>query len=443
MRAVCGVALASVALASVAEAATQAAFPAMRGPAVGQLFVSPTVSLIRTETALVCSAAAIIDIEASRYTAPDGAPTPFSAVVRSPAANVAMLADVHSGASAVRIEFKYALAAGPVLRIADGPGIDLAAFREAAGDGVLIDEPGLVARVRAAMASGAAMTVAATSRDTGRRVEDTLPPVDLMTLDACAQAAHGLPERALPAPASHIALTFDAPPDPARAASDPASRACAVTGRSLTLFEGAVVEATGFTTPTRRLLAGYDADGRLRHLAAPGLLDGALQPEGDWSTAVSVAADSNDPTTPNAVKGCLGSETARLCVYDDPTTPGRGSLSWCIGDLAFAADVLAAEDLPFGLDALETGLSAPFRAGPATAAFDIPPLLTTFGGSGLGGGGFGGGGGGGSGGGGGAGGGGDPPPQDPPVVPLPPAATLLLASLAATVLLRGRRRGAA
>jgi len=439
----------AAASALLAEAATLGGGAVQPGPPIHQRFIGKGASVVRSPAGAACMVSAALDIEGARYLARgDRAPVDFSEVIRSYAASVQFIAAAPQMAETVRIQLKYAVADGgaPTLEI-DGQTYDLSAALETSGDSLLLDDPAVVAALRAAIDSGASASVAAVSRDTGRLVIDAMPAIDFTSYDVCRVIGPATEGARAPELTNQIAVEYIAEPEAAMLATPIQARACGVTDPSVALYRGRLVQTTGFVSQTEDIFVAFDPDGTVRHAYIPGIFDAALRGDGAYDGGVSIAANSNDVLTANAVTGCLGAAPVAIC--DQSGLIGSGAdgaraLGQCYGDLLAGDPFKDPQFLSdFALDEPGAITTPPAKAGDAISqatAYSgggFPGGFPSgfFGGGGGGGGGSGGGGSGG--GGGGSGGGGSTPPT---VVPLPAAALFLLSSVALLALTRRRTR---
>lgn len=406
---------------------------------VRQDFLGNETSLVRTESAEACVVSQTIEIRASRYSAPGtGDPVPFERITRSDAASVQIVAP-REGAAFLRVQLKYSPRPDTPITLDLGDrSVDLRAMVEASGDSLRIEDPVLLAAIRARLEDDGDMRLVATSRDTGRLVEDRIAGFDFARFDACREG-NGLDaiDRTIE-PADAIAIAFDVErTDESRATEDDA-RICRVEDASVVLYRGILKHVEGFFSQTERVFVSFDDTGAVERVFIPGIVEGTRLRDGRFETRISIAANGNDPVAPARLSGCLGDDTVHLCEDED------GVLVECFGEF------LSGELFEDG--AFLTGFTMPastFR--PRTA---LPPTITATGGSGGFAGGFGGGGGrwGRSGGGGGGGyggngggdtwggengGGGEEP--SPPPIPLPASGVLLLGALGSALLVQRRR----
>ena len=420
-----------------------------RGEAVEQRFLDDGVSMLTTPQGQSCVASARLDIAASSYLRPDGAPVPFDQIVRSPAASIQAVlgperaaavapATAASGSSAdpgaeapgFRVQLKFSPRPGaPIILRIGARALDVAQDLEGSTDSLWI-EGDLARELAAAFRAGGTVRLESISRDTGHRVLDVIPAPDLAALDDCAATLDPL---AAPGPmADRVSLRFEALDEAATVATADRLRTCGMAPTDQPLHMGRLLSTTGFFAQTRDVLVAFDDEGRVERAYVPGILDADL---GDAPASpgalgavpvalqLSQAADANAPDAPNDVTGCIGAYVLPACYSRD--AEGMHNIMVC--------------------PALDGGIPE----GPGTPVAWLPPDGSTPGGGpgggsggGSGGGGSGGGGssgggssGGGSSGGGSGDGGGEPPPPTP--VPLPAAGLLLLGALG---LLLGQRR---
>jgi hypothetical protein len=440
---VIGVAGALAAACGPCAAATANGDPGVtRGPPIRQDFLSGGASVVGTQAGRLCMAGATVDIERSVYRdGVTGAPVPFAAVTRSRGTSGQLIAAHPDGAPALRMQFKYPLAPGaPVTLRLDGEDIDLTGAVEPAGDSVLIRDPALLARARDWMGAGGSLGFGATSRDTGRRVEDRLPGPDFAAFDACLAT----PDAALPAgaPSRAVTLRFEASPTPETAATAAEARVCEAGDPARVLHRGRLRAVTGFFSPTPEVFVAFDAAGEAREIHIPGVFDARRRDDGGFDARLSISSDSNDPGEPARVKGCLGAAPVALC---GSAAGGAGFIGDCPGG-RLAPPPVALTGWPW--DEAASPFTVALAGDDAAPPGGPDPRGRGAGGGGDPGGGRGGGGGGGWGGGGGGGGGPpgdpwgrpDPGPPPPAVIALPPAFWLLAAGLAALATLAARRR---
>jgi hypothetical protein len=355
------------------------------GQPVSQVFIDPSVSLVRTAGRAVCVLSGRIDIASSRYTAPGtGEPVPFATVTRSLAASVQAVGDRDGGAVTFRIQLKYSPAPDRPMRLAVGDfGVDIAAALEPSGDSFALSDQPLVARIRAAMAAGEAVTVEAVSRDTGRLVQDRLPVLDFASFDACRD---GTGPQARHVEAEQV-LTFEveARADPATRTTPEDAAICRLPGQPGDFYRGRLVQTTGFVSPTATVFVAFDRAGRMAQVYVPGILDARSLPDGSLRAEVSRAANRNTPGEPATVSGCLGAETVMLC---EQQGAGPGSYGPCLGSVASESLLEGATFLSdFTTDgyAAASGFGRPAPvAGPTLTAFPTGAVAS----SGVGGGAF-------------------------------------------------------
>ncbi|MFN3614281.1 MAG: hypothetical protein ACK4WC_06950 [Rubrimonas sp.] len=405
-------------------AAAPLAEASWRGGAQSQIFLGDNVSAVVTGDVNACVASALIDIERSLYIdGASGQPVAFDLVTRSYGSSVQLIAHA-DGRRHLRIQAKYPIdPAQPVTITIAEEDVDVRAALEPSGDSLLITDADVVARLGDAAGAFTPVRLAAHSRDTRRLVVDDLPSWSADGLADCLESLQTIAEKTVPANA--LGVTFTAAPDEAAKATLAEARACKIERDADRLYVGSMTRADGFYSPSDRIFVLIDDAGRMYHAQIPGIFRADLGPDGDFEVSVSVAADSNTPTTTNATSGCLGMEKTRLCVSPDSDL-GSGSfrLEPCFGDFLIG-DL---EEPVFAIGDLEPDRFARSPSNPAASGFGGPAPF------GFGGGGFGGGGGSGRGGipgGGGGPGGGDPTPPEVLPIPLPPAALLLVTALAA------------
>lgn len=303
------------------------------GPALSQTFLSAETSYIRTPDGDACLASAVIPIADSRYVEPDGRAAAFETVTRSRAASVQYVVPLGEGAALpfFRVQFKYPLRPDrPMTLDAEGWRVDLAPGLEPSGDSVRIDAPEDVARIRAALAKGAGVSLTATSSDTDRRIEDRLPGMAFRTVDLCAaRAAMLAPQMAEPNASPGLTAVVD-PLGVTRV--DPATaRACQMGETEGPIHRGLIRETRGFFAQTRSVYAVFGDDGEIAHLYVPGIFEARHDGAGLYAADISIAANGNAPVPPNRVSGCLGSAPTTLCGY--PARDGAHMLGPCLGAL--------------------------------------------------------------------------------------------------------------
>lgn len=314
-----------------------------------QTFLSDTISRLDTPSGAACVASAPIDLEAARYVGPEGAETLFETVRRSRAASVQLLHPLDDGAPRLRVQLKYPVDKGRPVRLEIGDAdLDAARFLEPAGDSLRIAEPGTLARLRAALApDGPGAGLVAVSADTGRRIEDRLPALDLAGLADCLKDGAG-PRRT---PRRALSVAFEAAPTPKTQQSPAEARSCAMDDPGGSVHRGRLLGVTGFLAQTRTVHVVFGPDGAPARLYVPGVFDAtrAVQRAGDplrletpFVADVSVAADRNDPLAPARAKGCLGSSATALCLR--PAGEGTYALGPCV-----TAQPVAKRPGPFAL----------------------------------------------------------------------------------------------
>lgn len=359
------------------------------GPAISQRFLTDDVSVVRSPAGAACVLSATIDIERSRYVAKGPGPdVPFAEITRSRATSVQIIAPVDGAPETIRVQLKYPIeAAAPMFLRVGGRAYAVRAFLEASGDSLRITDPALIAALRPRLSAGDDVKLVASSLDTGHRVEDRIPPVDLAPLDDCLASEPARAAQALE-PSTHISLSFSADPATAPHATPQEVRVCGITDPATTVYRGTIRETTGFFSQTRDVFVSYDPDGRISQVHIPGIYEARSGRDGIYDGDVSIAANSNDPMAPNAVKGCLGAAPMPVCAYDTgaagPDDVTR--LDACVGEL-LSGDL--PENAAFLSDFDIAGARTP--RGPGTIAFPRSTRFPFTGGGG--GGGFGGGGG--------------------------------------------------
>lgn len=332
------------------------ASPPTRGPALAQSFLSDTISRLDTPSGAACVASAPIAVATSRYADAAGADVAFEAVRRSRAASVQLLNPLGAGRPTLRVQLKYPVDRTRPIRIeTGGVALDARRFIEPAGDSLRIADPAAFARLRRALGPGGpGARVVGVSEDTGRRIEDRLPQLDLPGLAACLAGGAG-PHRM---PREVLTLEFEAAPTPESRLAQAETRACAMADAGGPVHRGRIRRATGFFAQTRTVHVVFGPGGVPKRLHVPGVFDAALARDGaedplgfetPFAADVSVAADRNDPLAEAHTKGCLGTSETALCLR--PAGRGIHALGPCV----------AAQPLP----TIPRGLAAP---APAPAA---------------------------------------------------------------------------
>lgn len=306
------VAAALVAAESRAAPVVEAVNKPTRGPAISQLFVGGDASFIQSASGAACVASKPIRIDESSYIEPDGQTrTPFEDIVRSRGASIQLVAPRADGAPFWRIQMKYPIRADrPMTLTIDGAAHDVSAALEASGDSLRLEQPELVAALRGALAGGLPAVLEAISSDTGRRVVDALPALGFEAFDACDSNADSLVDA--PAPSLDISVAVAAPQVEANRVTLEQARICGMGDAEGALYRGRLRETTGFFAQTDKAVVAYSADGVVERVYVPGVFDARRTGDGGYMAAVSIAADSNDPLAPNAVKGCLGDDIAPM-----------------------------------------------------------------------------------------------------------------------------------
>ena len=344
-----------------AASATSTQSAASRGEASAQRFLGPEVSVLRTPRGASCVASAPIDVRESSYLEPDGAPAPFSEVVRSPAASVQVVAPLDGGARSLRIQLKYSVAPGRPVAL-EGPdfAFDVADAVEPTTDSVRLTRPAHVAAVFDALSAGAPVRLTAQSRDTGRMVADRLPALDGEAFETC--LANPSPARAVTPPADRaVSLAATAAPT-ARSLVAPAEAAdCGMAETGGPIHRGRLLTTTGFFAQTRDVYVVFDGAGRATHAYVPGVFEAIGGGGGRYAGDVSIAADANAPDAPNRVTGCIGAAAAQFCAW--PSAPGVVAFGPCEGAL-LAGDLLSA-DMFDQVEFLGDFVEIPFDAGVA------------------------------------------------------------------------------
>jgi len=325
-----------------------------RGPALAQSFVSDTISRLDTPSGAACVASAPIAVAASRYSDPGGAEVAFGDVRRSHAASVQLLHPPGGHRPSLRVQLKYPVDRTRPIRIeAGGVALDARRFLEPAGDSLRITDPASLARLRHALGpDGPGAHVVAVSEDTGRRIEDSLPHLDLAGLAGCLAGSSG----AARPPREFLSLEFEAAPTPETRLTPAEAGACAMDGAGGPVHRGRIRHATGFFAQTRTVHVVFGPGGAPQRLHVPGVFDaavgraGAEDPLGfetPFAVDVSVAADRNDPLAKATAKGCLGASRTALCLR--PAGRGLHALGPCVG----------AQPLPTALHSLAPPAPAP------------------------------------------------------------------------------------
>jgi hypothetical protein len=404
--------LASGSAGAAPMAPVEAAAANRPGQPIHQQFLDSGASIVTTRAGRACMVSRRIDIETSAYQGADGTPVPFAGIRRSPAASV-QAGDGGGGAVWYRLQMKYPLdRAEPVTLKADGQEIDLRPMLEPSGDSLHLTGEA-AARLATAFAAGGQPTLEAWSADTGHRVTDRLETPDVAALSACVAE---LPAAA-PAPilTNEVRVSFAGTPDTAPLATLPDLQACGMAEPPGELHLVRLDSVTGFFAHTDRAFVAFDEGGRVERFYISGIFDADIHDQAG-TARLSRAADANLPDAENAVKGCLGAASQRICSYD--TGKGNHLLADCFD--------------PFGVSGLPSGI--PATGGPPTRTATLLPPGGGPGGPGSPPGGNPPGGGGGT-----AGDDDSSPPPSP--VPLPGTGLLLLGALGAAVALRRRKAG--
>ncbi|MFO7854290.1 MAG: hypothetical protein R6V44_03530 [Paracoccaceae bacterium] len=327
-----------------------------RGPALAQSFLSDTISRLDTPSGAACVASAPIAVAASRYSDPGGVDVAFDAVRRSRAASVQLLHPLDARRPALRVQLKYPVDRSRPIRIeTGGVALDVRRFLEPTGDSLRIADPGALARLRQALGPGGpGARVVGVSEDTGRRIEDRLPHLDLPGLAGCL-AGGAVASRT---PRELLTVEFEAAPTRETRLAPAEARACAMGEARGPVHRGRLLRTTGFFAQTRSVHVVFGPGGVPELVHVPGVFDaapargGAEDPLGfetPFAADVSIAADRNDPLAAAVAKGCLGMSQTALCLR--PAGAGRHALGPCV----------AAQPLP----TRPSGLAAP---APAPAA---------------------------------------------------------------------------
>jgi hypothetical protein len=327
--------LVSALLSAHADAATVAPAGApvsvTLGVPMAQRFLPSGVSEVTTSDGTRCVASATIDITRSDYRAADGTSVAFAPARRSVAASVQAfaakpvverLAGRAGDAPHFRVQLKYSPVPGtPVwLTIGDAAPVDVAAMLEPSTDSLLLTGT-MAADLARGFAAKQAVHLVAVSVGTAWTVTDTLPAPDLAALADCLadidpgpDPGHRTDAPILPL----VSLEFTAAPDPATRMPPEALRVCAMMPTDLRLYQGRIRATTGFFAQTGHLLVAFARDGTPARVYVPGVFDAKVTGTAPGEAWVEHAADSNVPSAPNKVKGCLGVALAELCTYPVP-----------------------------------------------------------------------------------------------------------------------------
>ena len=286
--------------------------PAGRGAPFQQQFLENGASLVTTAKQRYCAVSRRIDIANSDYRTADGSVMQWDQVIRSPAASTQAMAGPE-GMMGFRVQLKYSPAprAGITLFIGDASE-EVAGLLEPSTDSLRFGGD-LAVRLASAFRDGTPVRVVAQSRDTGRRVGDTLAPPDLGALEACQTELAGLPDAGLPPMANQVSLDFDATPDPSSLATLDEMHTCGMKPTEAPLHLGRIRSTTGFFSHTDKVFVTFNDAGRVDRVYVPGLLDAGFAGGGFGEAQVSQSADGNLPDAENKVTGCIGASALRLC----------------------------------------------------------------------------------------------------------------------------------
>jgi hypothetical protein len=441
-------------VAGTALAAPQAD-PALDLQPLRQTFLTPHASVLDKGGLRACRVFARIDVTASRYEAPAGAPLRFEQVARNSAAGLAVTFPDGDAPPVWAFFAKYPL---EVARIEIGDRVwDVTGDIAMAGDAVML--PVAVADALAdAFDAGTPVRVVGRSEDTGNRVTDMVLPPAPRAMAACRTwqgAAPGggsggsdftgdpLPRDPLFEGLRPVSALVRVPAigvDPAPSRAFPARmggngpigvhwgerlpgtpdpdllRACRLRDVAGELRRVRLRAADGFVVPGEEAWLRTDDDGALVQIYVPGVFDAVRDREtGAWDADVSISAFANDPMAEPVVKGCLGTQSIPVARVGNSLvempSDGAGLFPAGLAPPGLLADGLLAEGpTPVGGSGTTLALLPGFGVAPEPGGGSV--LLTDrsraggFAGGGFGGGGFGGGGFSSLGGGGGSGGGG-------------------------------------
>jgi len=320
------------------------------------------VSLVRTQDGTSCVASQVLPIADASYLAPDGTLVSYDDVIRSPASSIQAIARPDE-AITFRVQLKYSPdPLRPIEMRIGGRTLDLVDALEPSGDSLSLTGD-TARRLADALRRGTGLTTGptlqATSDATGRQVTDRIMAPDMDGLDACLATLKDLPaaddpptadasnydvadagmpslglpdadERAadapnedapehagkvaaetdtaqtvVPAPVIGLRLEFTARPDPELRVDPDALTQCRMRDIPDEVFLGKLKTVTGFFSQTQDVYVAFDDRGALQRAYIPGIFDSDLSP-GTNRARISLAADSNLPDRPNAVRGCLG-----------------------------------------------------------------------------------------------------------------------------------------
>lgn len=296
------------------------------GVPVHQQFLRDGVSVVTTHESKFCVASQRIEIENSVYLDSNGDAIDFDRIVRSPATSIQAIS-TGQGEVSFRIQLKYSIAKGTPITLAFGDEyVDLQESLEGSTDSLLMTGE-TAALVAAALRDGIVTTLSSVSLDTGHFVSDTLVAPDLAALDACTL---DLPSDATLSENvdNAVRLSFKADPETTPLATLPELRACRMNDEPGQLHLAKLESVSGFYSQTDKIFVAFDEDGTLKRAYIPGIFDGDFR--APWQTArLSLAADSNVPSAPNDVKGCLGSAEISIC--STPPEDGSYSIGPCVG----------------------------------------------------------------------------------------------------------------
>ncbi len=345
-------ALASVAatamlLVGTAFAAPQAD-PALDLQPLRQTFLSSNASVLDKGGLRACRVFARIDVIASRYESPAGAPVRFEQIARNSAAGLAVTYPERAAPPVWAVFAKYPLESA---RVEIGERAwDVTGDIAIAGDAVMLPGP-VVEAGSAAFDAVMPVRFVGRSEDTGNRVTDALVPPAPGDLAACRTwqgAAPGdgggsdftgdpFPRDPLFAglqPVSALVRVPEIGVDPAPPASLPVRmggngpigvhwgerlpgtpdpdllRACRLRDVEGELRRVRLRAADGFVVPGEEAWLRTDDAGALVQIYVPGVFDAVRDAQtGAWDADVSISAFANDPMAEPVVKGCLGTQS--------------------------------------------------------------------------------------------------------------------------------------